>query len=87
MSQADTIKAALAELIAEARQKKLWLYVSYQSMWFSPDDLERENARGHFLWAPGNWRLRDPAEGLADIDRRAENIAEERRRFVARMGK
>lgn len=33
-------------------------------LWFSPDELEKDQSEGRFCWGPINWELRDPKEHL-----------------------
>ena len=53
---------SLQQLIEKAREEKKWLYCYYQTLWFSPDELQDENEKGKFRWGVVNWELRDPAE-------------------------
>lgn len=62
----------LPELIDQAEKEGKWLYCPYQSMWFSPQQLREENAKGYFLWGPVNWRLRDPKEKVAALEREVD---------------
>lgn len=52
-------------MIAQARAEGKWLHCHYQDLWFSPDQLEAEHAKGNFRWGPVNWALRDPQERIA----------------------
>jgi hypothetical protein len=70
--------------LAESEGK--WLYCSYQGLWFSPEELKAEQAKGQFRWGSVNWQVRDPLECLAELQRermRAERAIIE---FVERMG-
>lgn len=77
----NAIKEMLKPLIAEARASGQWLYTSYHGLWFSPDDLEKENANGKFLWGAVNWRLRDPLEHLTEAETRLKAATMERDRI------
>jgi hypothetical protein len=68
----------LKELIEQARKEGKWLWCHYQDLWFSPDQLEAENAAGKFRWGPVNWKLRDPQERLSEAERRLASAAAER---------
>ena len=57
----------MKKMIAEAKRHKLWLFASYQSLWFSPEQLESAQANGRFQWGPVNWKLRDPQERLEEL--------------------
>lgn len=82
----EAIKADLAVLIGEARASGKWLWCHYQNLWFSPDDLATQNANSKFLWGPVNWRLRDPAEHVAELAREAANAQDTLNRFKTRIG-
>jgi len=58
----------LDELIGRARQEGKWLWCRYHGLWFSPDQLEAENAAGRFRWGPESWKLRDPKEYLTEAE-------------------
>jgi len=75
------------ELFAEARAKGLWFFTGYQHLWFSPDELATEQANGRFRWGPENWKLRDPAEHLAELDRKMVEAQRQRDEFFIRMEK
>jgi hypothetical protein len=62
----------LTELINEARVKGKWLWCRYQDLWFSPEQLEAQNADGKFRWGVDNFELRDPQEYIEEARRRAE---------------
>jgi hypothetical protein len=64
------VRAMLQPLIQQARAEGKWLWTSYQDIWFSPDELDAQNANGKFLWGPVNWKLRDPGERLAEAEKR-----------------
>ena len=75
----------LVPLIDEARRQKKWLWCSYQDMWFTPDELEDHNRQGRFRWDPGNFRLRDPMEKLAALDREIASLSAERNKMLLRI--
>lgn len=52
------------ELIERARAEGKFIHLQYQNIWFSPDDLMRENAAGSWRLHPTNFTLRDPGEEL-----------------------
>lgn len=69
-----TVKEELAELLDQADREGLWLFTSYQQMWFSHADLRAQNDAGRFLWGPANWQLRDPAELIAQKEQALEVV-------------
>ena len=56
-------------LLREAEARWLWLYCSYQDMWFSPRRLREQHAKGYFRFGPVNWELRDPKDLLASCEK------------------
>lgn len=76
----------MAELLKEAREKKLWLYTSYQGMWFSPDELEKSQQEGKFRWGPSNWELRDPIQKLQELEKNVCDAQKNVERFKIRAG-
>lgn len=75
----------LAELIARAKREKKWLYCSYRSLWFSPDELTKENDIGHFRWGAVNWELRDPEDNLAYLRCKVQATKNDIEAFQQRM--
>lgn len=67
----------LRKLTAQARAEGKWLWCHYQDIWFSPDQLDEQNAVGKFIWGPVNWQLRDPKERLAEAKARVDRANEE----------
>ena len=72
----------LQDLIDQARREGKWLWCHYQDLWFSPAQLEKENAEGRFRWGPVNWKLRDPIERLGEAERRVSEAMDERNRIA-----
>jgi len=62
MNEKEQITQGLAPLFSEARQKGLWFFSPYQQLWFSPQQLQNQQAKGKFLWGAVNWQLRNPME-------------------------
>lgn len=61
----------LAHVIEQARREKKFCFHPYQSVWFTPDELEAEHAKGRYLW--DGWIARDPEE---KVDREVLEIME-----------
>jgi len=80
----DAIRESLKPLIQLARERGVWIWCGYQGLWFSPDDLEKANAEGKFLWGGVNWKLRDPREHQAELDHIAKDAIDAARRFRLR---
>lgn len=54
------------EKIEQARKEGKWLWIRYYNLWFSPDELLKEQSEGRFRWSNGdNFEIRDP-QGLLD---------------------
>lgn len=71
-TQSEAIRMMLRPLIESARSRGMWLWCSYQDLWFSPDELEAKNSQGRFLWGPINWILRDPREHIQQLEHKIE---------------
>ena len=84
-AEAKKVMESLKPMFKEAKAKKLWFYTNYQQIWFSPDELAAENKRGKFMWGAVNWELRDPIDGLKDLDGKIAAAQDERDRFAARL--
>lgn len=85
MSQKEAILNELQPLFDQAKREGLWFFCNYQSLWFSPGELQREQARGSFVWGAVNWQLRDPAERLLELKSRQESAADEITRLEKRI--
>lgn len=75
MPNKEQIIELMEPLIAEAERTGKWLFYQYQWLWFSPQELRKNQATGHFCWAPANWRIRDPLERLAELKENVERAA------------
>ena len=82
--QEAEVLSVLHNLIDAAESKSLWLYTSYKSMWFSPNELRQEIAKGQYLWAYG-WTCRDPNEYLIAITKSINNLTAEKESFIKRI--
>lgn len=58
---------ALYDLADQAEREGLFLWTSYQDIWFSPSAIRAAWEEGRFRWGAINWSLRDPKEKLAEI--------------------
>lgn len=67
----------MRELIDEARRTRKIIRCSYQDLQWTPDELERDIAAGRFRWGVQNFRLDDPANAIAEAERRAADTARE----------
>jgi hypothetical protein len=85
MSAPQTLAEELAGLIAEAESKGLWISSRYQELWFSPDELRRNNARGAFLWSRDNWKIADPTIHLETLRQRASQASRDVEDFAWRL--
>lgn len=81
----EAIIAGLEPLFEQAKAKSLWFYSSYQRLWFSPAELQAEHKDGKFIWGAVNWQLRAPQERVAEFERAADTLSQERDRFEARI--
>ena len=58
----------LGPMFDRARRDGLYFYSTYQSLWFSPDELEADQAAGRFRWGAVNWELRHPSERTRELE-------------------
>ncbi len=79
--------ADLAPLFAEAARTGAWFHCTYQNLWFAPEELRAEQAAGRFRWGPGNWKLRDPQERVAELLAKIDEALAARKAFEARVAK
>jgi hypothetical protein len=79
------MNAEMQALFTEAEQKDMWLWCGYQDLWFSPAKLRKEQAAGRFRWGAVNWKLRNPKEKLAALDREAARITSEHSALTSRL--
>lgn len=73
-SEPMTMHEGMQELFVRARREHLWFHSNYQDLWFSPAQLEREQANGRFLWGPANWTLEHPENHAAALVRLRDSI-------------
>lgn len=80
---------ALDSLFVDAKRDRLWFWHSsvVGTFWFSPEELQDEQAAGRFVWSAENWRLRDPLERVFEFEQAAATLAESRNDFIRRMMK
>lgn len=76
-STSNDIVKGLEPLFERADKEGLWFYCSYQNLWFSPEELRKEQANGRFRWGYPNWDLRDPADEVAYLERTIERYQED----------
>lgn len=83
----EAIKAELRPLIAQARKERKLLITGYQSLAFTPTELEKALAENKFVWGRANWRAepfmkRINAE-VAEIERLVKDFESFCRRIQA----
>lgn len=66
------IRAELAPMFERAEAERLWFWCSYQDIWLSPAELRAEQDQGRLIWGAVNWKLRDPAEMIAERQARVD---------------
>ena len=76
-TQSEAKRMMLRGLIESARSRGMWLWCSYQDLWFSPDELEAKNSQGKFLWGPINWILRDPRDHIQQLEQKIERAEDD----------
>ena len=83
----ETPYVILRPLIAQARAEGKWLYCRYAQVWFSPNDLVRDNRNGSFCWGPDNFELRHPAEYLVEKEAKVREATDALERAQWRVAK
>ena len=85
MSKKEEILKSLEPLFQEAKNKGFWFYSSYQSIWFSPKELQSEHESGTFIWGAVNWQLRDPKDHIKELKLESISIQKEILDFEERL--
>lgn len=65
-------RASLDVMFRQARAEQKWFYGTYHDLWFTPDELQKAQEDGQFLWGAMNWQLRDPSEYLMRLANKAK---------------
>lgn len=87
MSEREDILNNLKPLFEKARKEKLLFRSGYQGILFTPDELQKENGKGSFIWGPCNWTLENPIEELRSLERQVKNAQYNLDMFRAKMVK
>lgn len=85
MTEKQTIQTGLAPLFEQARRDGLWFHSSYQDLWFSPDELERAQSNGFFIWGAVNWTLRAPSVRRRQLTEAVESARAALEQFDAKV--
>ncbi len=76
---------SLPDLIAKAKKERKWICCHYQDIWLSPEELERENANGKFIWGEINFTLLNPNERRKQLEDVVAQSEDRLRRFNERV--
>lgn len=71
----------LMKLVDEAKQKKMYLYLTPHNRWFSPDDLEGGILNGYYIYTSDLWTIRNPVERIDEMENEVIKIKKELREF------
>jgi hypothetical protein len=85
MTERQIILDGLKSLFEKARREKLLFHSNYQDLLFTPDELEKAQAEGRFLWGPRNWKLIDPEEIKEAFEYAIDNAKQEYQSFLDRL--
>lgn len=69
-TERELILKSLEPLFETAERYGLLFYCSYQNLWFTPEELRKEQWKGRFIWGACNWKLRKPYERYFGENRR-----------------
>lgn len=75
----------LMALLEKAKREGLWFHCNYQNLWFSPKELERDWANGHFRWGAQNWQLVNPAERRRELEQEVKSAVARLEDFERRL--
>ncbi len=81
----EAIRETLRPLLRKARDEGKWLWCGYQSLWFSPDELDAQHNEGNFLWGPINWELRNPQDRVQHLERQIKHAKVDLTKFKLRI--
>ncbi len=90
MSQKEEILRGLAPLFAEAKEKGLWfqgMVFGHDEIKFSLKELREQHEKGKYIWSAENWKLINPRDILASLNKKIDQVEDERRKFIKRMEK
>jgi MoxR-like ATPase len=85
MSEKQRILEGLKPLFEKARKEKLLFRSYYQSLIFIPDELEKAQAEGRFVWGPSNWELVHPGNIKAALEDEIDTAKREYQSFLDRL--
>lgn len=60
-------------MIAEAKRRDCMLHCGYQDMWFTPEQLKAEHAKGSFRWGSCNFEFVSMRDYLAELAKEANH--------------
>jgi hypothetical protein len=85
MSEKQIILDGMKPLFERARKEKLIFRSTYRGAIFTPDELEKKQADGYFIWGPVNWELVEPGGIIAGLKKDIERAQREYQRFLDRI--
>jgi MoxR-like ATPase len=85
MSESQIILDGLKPLFEKARKEKLLFRSNYQGVLFTPDELEKAQDEGRFVWGPSNWELVHPANIKAAFEDEIDRAKREYQFFLDRL--
>jgi hypothetical protein len=83
----DLISVEMRPMFAAARAGKLIFWNRYHDLWFTPDELEAQQAAGSFRWGAVNWEIIPEDEYLNRARQRVESAQVEYDRRLKRLGR
>lgn len=89
--QQQVLEGRLEPMFERAKADGLWFHHNgiAGDIWFSPEELREQHAKGLFIWGPVNWRLESPFEYLRELREkqvRATEAVKELKRRMASQG-
>lgn len=75
----------ILNLIAEAKEKKKYIYIQPLSKWISPNDFEKELEYGYYVYHISSLELRNPIERLEELEKEILNKRKELTEILKEM--
>jgi len=83
----ELILKELEPLFKRAREQNLWFHCNYQDLWFTPEELEKTQEKGRFVWGAINWELKDPTEKLQGLQNKVKRAQKDYDEFQLKLYK
>lgn len=79
------VAESLKPLLKKARKYGLWFRNDYYEIMLSPDELEKRQAEGQYIWGAVNWVLVDPLKQISRLEDAITKAQKELDNFKQRL--